>query len=95
MLAGRQLRKFGVALDDHRHEGAHPNDSVSRVVPKPFEDTDDKFRPRAGVTHRRQNFGVIQPSDTVRHLEIDPAHRNTVTKPGDPFVADLKFHVVP
>ena len=94
MLAGRQLRKFGVALDDHRHEGAHPNDSVSRVVPKPFEDTDDKFRSRTGVPHRRQNFRVIQTSNPVRYFEIYPADGNSITKSGDPLVANLKFHVV-
>jgi len=94
VLAGRQIGKFGVALDDHWHERAHPNDSVSRVVPEPLEDPDDKFRSRTGVPHGRQNFGVIQTSHPVRYLEIYPADGNTVTKPRDPLVANLKFHVV-
>lgn len=84
-----------MALNDYWDERAHPNNSVGRVVSKPLKDTHDKLGSRTRVTHLRQNFGVIQPSDPVCHLEIDPAHRNTVTKPGDSFVADLKFHVVP
>ena len=83
-----------MALDDHRDERAYPNNSVSCVVPKPLEDTDDKFRSRTGVPHRRQNFGVIQTSNPVRYLEIYPADGNSVTKPRDPIVPDLKFHVV-
>lgn len=83
-----------MALDDNWDERAHPNDSVSRVVSEPLKDTHNKFRPRAGVTHRREHFGVIQPSDPVRHVEINPADGDAITESRNSLVANLKFHVV-
>ena len=84
-----------MAANNDGDKWAHPDDSIFRVVAKPFENGNDQFGASTCIAHCWKHLGVKKACHTVGDLEIHPANGDAIAQTRYPLVLNAQIHYVP